>query len=114
MQYGASADSSRYVELSEITKANVAKLEVAWSYPTRDARVSLFNPIIVDGVMHVLARDSSLVALDAATGREIWVHAGLPGLSTRGIAYWENADRRDRRLIFAMNDYLQEIDAASG
>jgi quinoprotein glucose dehydrogenase len=113
-QYGASADSSRYVALSQITKANVAELEVAWTYPTRDSRVSLFNPIVVDGVMYVLARDSSLVALDAATGREIWVHAGLPGFSTRGVAYWESADRRDRRLIFTMNDYLQEIDAATG
>src|SRR5690349_9843282 len=77
MQYGASADSSRYVALSQITKTNVTQLEVAWTYPTRDSRVSLFNPIVVDGVMYVLARDSSLVALDAATGREIWIHAAL-------------------------------------
>ena len=61
----------------------------------------LFNPIVVDNVMYVLARNSSLVALDAATGKEIWIHANLPGLTTRGIAYWESKDRKDRRLIFS-------------
>ena len=114
MQYGATADSSRFVALNQITKANVGRLEVAWTYPTRDSRVSLFNPIVIDGVMYLTARNSSLVALDAATGREIWIHENLPGLSTHGIAYWESPDRRDRRLLFAMNDYLQAIDAATG
>ena len=114
MQYGATADSSRFVPLTDITRDNVAALEVAWTYPTRDNRVSLFNPIVVDGVMYVTARTNALVALDAATGREIWIHENLPGLSTRGIAYWESSDRRDRRLIFAMNDYLQAIDAVTG
>ena len=64
--------------------------------------------------MYVLARNSSLVALDAATGKEIWIHENLPGLATRGIAYWESKDRKDRRLIFAINNYLQEIDARTG
>ncbi len=35
-------------------------------------------------------------------------------MSTRGMNYWESKDGRDRRLIFSMNDYLQEIDAATG
>ena len=64
--------------------------------------------------MYVLARNSSLVALDATTGKEIWIHENLPGMTNRGIAYWESKDRKDRRLIFAMNDYLQEIDARTG
>ena len=61
-----------------------------------------------------MARNSSLVALDAATGKEIWIHENLPGLATRGIAYWESKDRKDRRLIFAINNHLQEIDARTG
>ena len=112
--YGGGADNSQYVELTQITKSNVNQLEVAWTYPTRDNRSYVFNPIVVDNVMYVLARNSSLVALDAATGREIWIHENLPGLATRGIAYWESKDRKDRRLIFAMNDYLQAIDARTG
>jgi quinoprotein glucose dehydrogenase len=35
--------------------------------------------------------------------KEIWIHENLPGLATRGIAYWESKDRKDRRLIFAIN-----------
>ena len=113
-QYGARADSSRFVELNQITKANVHQLEVAWTYPTGDSRVYLFNPIVVDDVMYLAARNSSLVALDASTAREIWIHENLPGLSTHGVSYWESQDRRDRRLIFALNDYLQAIDAITG
>ena len=60
------------------------------------------------------ARNSSLVALDAATGKEVWIHENLPGMATRGIAYWESKDRKDRRLIFAINNRLQEIDARTG
>jgi hypothetical protein len=30
-------------------------------------------------------RDNSPVALDAATGREIWIHTGLNGIASRGI-----------------------------
>ena len=90
------------------------QLQVAWVYPTGDNHAYLFNPIVVDNVMFVLARNSSLVALDASTGREIWIHENLPGLTSRGIAYWESKNRKDRRLIFAMNDYLQEIDPRTG
>lgn len=64
--------------------------------------------------MYVLAKNSSLVSLDAATGKEIWIHENLPGLTTRGIAYWESKNRKDRRLIFAINDCLEEIDARTG
>ena len=112
--YGGGPDSSHFVALNQIDKSNVSRLEVAWVYPNGDNQAYLFNPIVVDNVMYVLARDSSLVALHATTGKEIWVHEKLPGLSTRGVAYWESKNRQDRRLIFAINDYLQAIDARTG
>jgi quinoprotein glucose dehydrogenase len=112
--YGGGADSSHFIALDQINKSNVSQLQVAWVYPTEDGHAYLFNPIVVDNVMYVLAKNSSLVALNAATGKEIWIHENLPGLSSRGIAYWESKDRRDRRLIFAINDYLEEIDARTG
>ena len=114
MDYGGGPDSSHFVALDQINKSNVNQLQVAWIYPTGDSRSYLFNPIVVDNVMYVLARNSSLVALDAATGKEIWIHENLPGLTTRGIAYWESKDRKDRRLIFTINNYLEEIDARTG
>lgn len=112
--YGGGADSSHYVALSQINKSNVKQLQVAWNYPAGDGHAYLFNPIIVDGVVYLLARNSSLVALNAETGKEIWIHEKLSGISTRGIAYWESKDRKDRRLIFTMNSYLEEIDARTG
>ena len=32
----------------------------------------------------------------------------------RGMMYWESPDGRDQRLIFSMNDLLQELDAKTG
>lgn len=114
MEYGGGPDSSHFIALDQINKSNVSQLQVAWIYPTEDSHAYLFNPIVVDKVMYVLAKNTSLVALDAATGKEIWIHENLPGLTTRGIAYWARKDRKDRRLIFTINDYLEEIDARTG
>jgi quinoprotein glucose dehydrogenase len=112
--YGGGPDNSKYVALDQITKSNVRNLTVAWSYPTRDANSYSFNPVIVGNVMYLLARGSSLVALDATTGKEIWVHENLPGMAYRGINYWESKDKKDRRLIFQINHYVEEIDASTG
>jgi quinoprotein glucose dehydrogenase len=109
--YGGSADSSRYFDSKKITKANVAKLEAAWSYPYGEAN---FHPLIVHNVIYARGRAGSLIALDAKTGRELWIHDAMNGMTTRGMNYWESKDGKSRRLIFAMNDYLQEIDALTG
>jgi quinoprotein glucose dehydrogenase len=112
--YGGTPDNSHYVELTQLTKANLNQLEVAWTYPTQDNVAYVFNPVVVDNVMYVLARNNSLVAIDATTGKEIWIHEGLAGMAPRGINYWESQDRSDRRLIFQRNNYLEEIDAKTG
>src|SRR5215471_4070694 len=114
MDNGGGPDNSHYTNLSRITKANVNELAVAWTYPSSDYVAYVWNPLIVDNVMYVLARNNSLVALDAATGKEIWIHADLQGIAPRGINYWESKDRKDRRLIFQRNSYLEEIDARTG
>ena len=112
--YLGGADSDQYSALKQINKANVKQLEVAWTYPTGE-RTWLFNPVIVDGVMYVLAKNSSIVALDAVTGKELWVHENPPGgVGTRGISYWESPDRSDRRLVFVNAGFLTEIDAKTG
>ena len=65
-------------------------------------------------MMYVLARNSSLVALNAVTGKEIWIHENLRGIARRGVNYWESKDRSERRILFQMNNYLQAIDARTG
>ena len=112
--YGGGPDSSKFVVMSDITKANVAQLEVAWSYPTGDDRSYLFSPVVDNGIMYLLAKNSSLIAVDVTTGKEIWIHANLSGITNRGINFWASADGRDRRLIFTLNGNLQEIDARTG
>ena len=111
-QYLGGADSSQYSSLAQIDKSNVARLEVAWTYPTGENY--LFNPIVVDGVMYVLAKNRSIIALDAATGREIWVHANEGFVGTRGMNYWASEDRADRRLFYINAGYLTAIDAGTG
>ncbi len=82
-----------------------------------DANEYLFNPLVVGDVMYVMARHHSIVALNAATGKELWVHPVEPEtklITHRGINYWESADGSDRRLLFAANNELEEIDASTG
>jgi quinoprotein glucose dehydrogenase len=112
--FGGGPDNARYLTLEQINKSNVDQLAVAWTYPTRDNISYVFNPIVVDNVMYVLARNNSLVALDASTGKEIWIHEDLWGIAPRGVNYWESKDRSDRRLLFQRNSYLQAIDARTG
>jgi len=111
-QYLGGTDSSQYSSLDQIDKNNVTDLEVVWTYETGENY--LFNPVVVDGVMYVLAKNRSIVALDAATGRELWAHPNEGGVGTRGISYWESEDRTDRRLLYLNQGFLTAIDAETG
>jgi quinoprotein glucose dehydrogenase len=115
--YAGASDAAQYSALTQINRSNVQKLQVAWNYPTADGNKYLFNPIVVDRTMYVLAHDNSIVALDATSGKELWIHPTAPKtilITNRGINYWESADRSDRRLLFAANNFLEEIDARTG
>src|SRR5688500_2680457 len=112
--YGGKPDQSKYVEATQITKENVNQLKVAWVYPTMDSAFNFFSPIVVDTIMYVMAKNASLVAVHAGTGKEIWIHANLQGLTRRGINYWESKDRKHRRLLFTLKNTLHAIDALTG
>ena len=56
--------------------------------------------------MYVLAQNNSVVALDAATGKELWVHPNMGAVGTRGMNYWESKDQSDRRLLFINAGFL--------
>ena len=109
--YGGGPDNSRYFSSRQVTRSNVGDLQVAWTYKFGDTGSS---PIVARGVIYGRGRNGSLVAVDAATGQERWVRESMASMTSRGMNYWESPDGRDRRLIFAMNSLLQEIDAATG
>jgi glucose dehydrogenase len=111
--YGGGAHSSQYSALDQIDRSNVAELEVAWTFPAGDGSF-LFNPIVVDGVMYVLARNNEIVALDAETGEELWAHPHEGAVTARGVNYWQSDDGSDRRLLYLNAGFLTALDAQTG
>jgi quinoprotein glucose dehydrogenase len=122
--YLGGPDASHYSALKQINTSNVDKLETAWSYPTGDDLNYTFSPLVVDNLAYFAAKQGSLVAVDASTGREVWVHpfpsasgaasrfGGIAGM--RGGNYWESKDRTDRRLLVTSAGYVHAIDARTG
>lgn len=115
--YGGAADSAQYSALKQINRSNVKNLKVAWTYSTGDSNKYFFNPLVADRFVYVLARNNSVVALDAVSGQAIWVHetgSHTKLITNRGINHWESKDRKERRLLFASDNFLQAIDARTG
>jgi quinoprotein glucose dehydrogenase len=46
--------------------------------------------------------------------KQIWDHPVEGNPTNGGFNYWESKDRSDRRLIFAANGYLQEVNVKTG
>lgn len=113
--YAGAPDGAQYSALKQITKSNVNNLELAWFHRIDGpAGRAGFNPLVVDGVMYVLGAQNTILALDAATGKEIWSHHAEGPPIDRGFSYWESKDRSNRRLIFSVNSYLQEVNVRDG
>jgi len=110
--YQGGAHSSQYSALDQINKSNVSQLEVAWTYPVTGN--IMFNPIVIDDVMYVQGAGNSIVALDAATGKELWRHANQGAIGARGLNYWESKDGKDRRLLYLNAGHLTAINAQTG
>jgi quinoprotein glucose dehydrogenase len=72
----------------------------------------------VDGVLYAATPRLRVVALDAATGRNLWTfdpHDGAQSrnrLRNRGLVYWQ--DGRDRRILVTVRNWLYALDAATG
>jgi quinoprotein glucose dehydrogenase len=113
---------NQYVALAQINATNVHKLRPAWEYHAGDAtqRSTMYaNPIVIDGVMYLTTPSLKAVALDAATGRQIWsfdpakYNNGVAArLRNRGVAYWKGAE--GERIFDFVRDRVYAIDAKSG
>ncbi len=112
--YLGGAESSQYSSLAQIDKSNVAKLAPAWTFQAGEGQPPHFNPLVVNGVMYLMAPDNSLVALDAATGQERWRKPNKGRVGGRGMNYWQSADGKDRRLLFLNDGMLRAVNADTG
>jgi len=112
----------RYSALKQITKENVAALDVAWIYRSGDGAANIqCTPIIVDGTLYAPTPGRAIVAVDAATGREKWRRPieGLGNLlqdtpARRGLVYWPGEGAHVARLIFGAGDWIYALDPKTG
>ena len=117
---GRDVQGTRYLPSSEITRENVSRLEVAWTYRTGETDVRFATkkptafeatPLVVDGTMYVGTPLGRVIALDPATGRERWVFdpkierdVTYGDFASRGVSTWLDesapAGAACRRRIF--------------
>jgi quinoprotein glucose dehydrogenase len=121
----------RYSGLDQINRANVRRLKPAWTYHTGELKGRIgktieCTPVVVDGVMYVTTGYLRVVALCAATGKEIWQfdplkdhpfpHEPASGGVNRGCAFWSDGKPSgDRRIFHGTSDgRLFSLDAQTG
>jgi quinoprotein glucose dehydrogenase len=120
--YRGDPKGNQYSPLAQIHAANVHRLERAWVYRTGDAneRSTMHaNPIVVDGVMYVTTPSLKAVALNAATGKEIWAfdparynNGTVVRLRNRGVVYWKGS--AGDRIFHFVRDRVYAVDAKTG
>jgi quinoprotein glucose dehydrogenase len=124
---------SKYSPLAQIDGENFDRLRVAWTWRSAEEEVTKANPqlktwvweatpLMVGGVIYVSTSLSQVAAIDAATGKTLWLYDpetwknGTPsnnGFVHRGVSYW--ADGNDQRILFGTGDgYLICLEAETG
>jgi quinoprotein glucose dehydrogenase len=116
---GGTAEDMHYSSLRQINSDNVKDLKVAWTFDSGDAYPGSgieCNPIVVNGVLYTTTPKLHVVALDAATGRQIWMFdplsGGRPTHKNRGLSYW--TDGKEARIFHQVEHELMAIDTKTG
>ncbi len=112
--YNGGPDGDHYSRLTQIDRANVHQLKVAWSFDTGETGVLEDNPQIVGRVLYAYTQSQKVVALDAATGKLKWkFDPGIQGTQpSRGVAYW--TDGKQGRIFAGVMWFLYCLDADTG
>ncbi|MBW3628420.1 MAG: DUF1080 domain-containing protein [Gemmatimonadetes bacterium] len=121
--YRGDSKANQFSALAQIHAANVHTLRPVWQYNTANSNATSsmqVNPIVVDGLLYISTPTLRAVALNAATGKEVWsfdpsryaedgkVFRGR----SRGVTYWEG--RQGKRIFHFVRDRVYAIDARSG
>jgi quinoprotein glucose dehydrogenase len=113
--YGGNKAGNRYSPLDQINLENVKNLQVAWMYNaalTKEGDIQC-QPIVVHGVLYGTTPDLKLFAVDASTGKEIWIFSPSDKPhQNRGVMYWE--DGTDKRVLYTVGSNLYAVDAVTG
>jgi quinoprotein glucose dehydrogenase len=102
--YGGQKAGDRYSGLTQINRKNVRRLKVAWTYDTGEKGGLQTSPLIVGQTMFVYTPTQKVVALDAATGKELWrFDSGLRSTQAdRGFSFWMSGEEK---ILFADVSY---------
>jgi len=135
--YGHDAGGMRHSPLTDITRRNVGRLAVAWTFHTGDMSVGGGNrprsgfettPIVVDDTLFFTTATNRIIALDPETGRQRWafdpqIQTGGSygdGLISRGVATWldpaipQGEPCRRRIYEATLDSRLVAVDGAAG
>lgn len=134
--YGRDAGGTRYSPLTQINRANVNRLKVAWTHNTgaleikgRSVHNAAFEatPLFVDNTLYLTTPFSRVIALDPATGKERWHYdpqvdmtRGYSEVTSRGVSTWVDRrirpDTHNRRRIYVatLDARLIALDARTG
>ncbi|MGH8264448.1 MAG: pyrroloquinoline quinone-dependent dehydrogenase [Steroidobacteraceae bacterium] len=133
--YGGDAGGRRYSTAAQVTPANVAELETAWTFHTGELGENLARadkltfeatPILIGRTLYFTTATAVVFAIDAATGRERWrfdakINRGVrySEMASRGVSYWSDLARLKEtcgeRLFFGTLDArLIALDARTG
>jgi alcohol dehydrogenase (cytochrome c) len=74
MTYSGDYSGKRFSTLDQINLTNVRTLVAKWVYQTGATGKLEATPLVVDGVLYATAQDDRAFALDARTGRPIWMY----------------------------------------
>ena len=80
MTYSGDYRGRRFSALDQVNTTNVRTLTAKWVYQTAATGKLETSPLVVDGILYATAQDNRAFALDARTGRPIWMYQHpLPG-----------------------------------
>ena len=118
--YLGGKERNLYSPLEQINRENISKLEVAWTYETGDSAEYQANNLIIQGVLYTPTQTRKVIALNAATGAELWKwdpaneHTGAGRARQRGLVYWANETGGEQRLFTAVKGFLFAVDPKTG
>ncbi|MGX7894514.1 PQQ-dependent dehydrogenase, methanol/ethanol family [Tsuneonella sp. HG222] len=119
LSHGRTYAEQRYSPLEDVNDGNVGDLALAFSVPLDTARGQEATPIVVDGTMYFSTAWSKVMAVDAATGAELWrfdpqvrgdkgAHACCDVVN-RGVAVWGG-----KVFVGTIDGRLIALDAGTG